>query len=224
MEAGTISLLDLAIHDYLNLKANLVIGNRSTLPAGVCLTSAVAIHALCQDQFSERTIQRSLEHLEKIGWIKRWNVRGKRGNYPTLICRGSVHDVSGNEYRVNGEETIDWRNPKYVPVGDLSADTPKSVLNVSGDREVRSKRVFSGGNLAVTEKQDALVAGRFPWVDRKSEYRKADEWIGNHRDRAPRSVTRFLHNWFSRIDRPKTPIAITKPSEIPDLVGAEWKR
>lgn len=137
LESGRISLLDLAVHDYLNLKANLVIGNGFSIPAGVCITSARAIHATCPSQISERAVQRSLEHLRKIGWIKTWNIRGKRGNYPILVCRGSVHDLSGNEYRVNAQGTTDWRHPTYVPVGDLSSLPFKSDVNLSTDRDVR---------------------------------------------------------------------------------------
>jgi hypothetical protein len=140
LEAGTISLLDLAVHDYLNLKANLVVGSGSSLPPGVCITSATAIHATCPSQISERAIQRSLEHLEKIRWIKRWNVRGKRGNYPVLVCRASVHDLSGSEYRVNGEATTDWRNPVLEPVGDLSALSSGADAKLSDDREVRTEK------------------------------------------------------------------------------------
>jgi len=140
LEAGKISLLDLAIHDYLNLKANLVIGNSSAIPPGICITSSVAIHATCPRQISERAVQRSLEHLESIGWIKRWNERGKRGNYPVLVCRCSVHDLSGNEYRVNGEKTTDWRHPVREPVGELSPLGPKADAELSGNRERRSKK------------------------------------------------------------------------------------
>jgi hypothetical protein len=130
----------LAVHDYLNLKANLVIGGASSLPAGVCKTSATAIHATCSAQISEKSIQRSLAHLEKIGWIKRWNVRGKHGNYPVLICRASVHDVSGNERRVSGEETTDWRNPVYTPVCESSVSRPRTVQLLSTDREERKQK------------------------------------------------------------------------------------
>ena len=139
LESGKISLLDLAIHDYLNLKANLVVGGPCTVPPGICISSAAAIHATCPSQISERAVQRSLERLEKIGWIRRWNVRGKRGNYPVLVCRSSVHDLSGNEYRVNGEDTTDWRSPALVPVGELSSLPSKADAKLSGDREVRSK-------------------------------------------------------------------------------------
>jgi hypothetical protein len=140
LESGKISLLDLAVHDFLNLKANLVIGSKSSIPAGVCFTSAVAIHAMCPAQISERAIQRSLEHMERIGFIKRFNVRGKHGNYPVLVCRGSVHDLSGNEHRVNGEETTDWRHPVYEPVGELSSLRGIAATLLSGDREVRSDK------------------------------------------------------------------------------------
>jgi hypothetical protein len=140
LEVGTISLLDLAVHDYLSLKANLVIGGCSFLPAGVCKTSAVAIHATCPSQVNEKAIQRSLAHLENIGWIKRWNVQGKHGNYPILICRASVHDLSGKEYRVNGEETTDWRSPVYVPVGELSLKGERSGHLESTDREEKGKK------------------------------------------------------------------------------------
>lgn len=140
LEAGTISLLDLAVHDYLNLKANLVIGGLSSLPAGVCKTSAKAIHATCPAQISEKSIQRSLAHLERIGMIKRWNVKGKHGNYPVLICRASVHDMAGNEYRVNGEGTTDWRNPIYVPVDELSMKRPRTVQLLSTYREDRARK------------------------------------------------------------------------------------
>lgn len=137
VDAHVIDLLELGVHDYLNLKANLVIGNGSAYPAGVCITSAVALHSLCS-RVSERTMQRTLNKLERIGWIKTWKTPGKHGNYVVLICRGSVHDLSGNEYRVNGASTMDWRHPVYELVGEVSGMCPPSVPNVATLREVRT--------------------------------------------------------------------------------------
>ena len=142
IDAGTIDLLDDGIHDYLSMKANLVIGNGYKLPAGVVKTSAAALHAKCKC-LSERTIQRRLNHMEEIGWLKfsAWRTPGKRGNYVVVICRASVHDLSGKEYRVNGEKTTDWRHPVCEPVGDVSGTCPQDVGEVSGYREVeREKR------------------------------------------------------------------------------------
>jgi len=133
LESGKIGLLDLAVHDYLCLKMNAVVSTNCSIPPGVCFSSAVAIHALCPREVSERTIRRSLEHLEQIGWIKRWQERGKRGNYPILICRSSVHDMSAVEYRVNGLETTDWRNPILIP----AALSPHPGPMLSGYREKR---------------------------------------------------------------------------------------
>ncbi|MFZ0634324.1 MAG: hypothetical protein WA755_20260 [Candidatus Acidiferrales bacterium] len=138
IESGTIDLLESGIHDYLSLKANLLIGGPSSIPVGICFTSAPAIHVHCP-RVSERTIQRCLEHMEKIGWLKAWKVAGKRGNYPVLVCRGSVHDVSGNEYRINGEKTTDWRKPAYEPVRELSGTSSTPVLTLSGYREERTE-------------------------------------------------------------------------------------
>jgi hypothetical protein len=142
VDAGLIDLLELGIHDYLNLKANLVIGNGWPYPAGVCVTSAVALHSLCGRRVSERTIQRILEKLERIGWIKAkpWLTPGKCGNYVVLICRASVHDLSGNEYRVNGAATMDWRHPIYEPVGQMTGNRRRTVAEVATLREVTEGR------------------------------------------------------------------------------------
>ena len=139
IEAGSIDLLESGIHDYLSLKANLLIGSSCSIPVGVCFTSAPAIHAHCK-RVSERTIQRCLEHLESIGWLRTWKTPGKRGNYPTLLCRASVHDLTGNEYRINGEKTVDWRHPVYEPVGEVSGKCRHSGGALSGHREGRQEK------------------------------------------------------------------------------------
>jgi hypothetical protein len=139
IEAGTIDLLENGIHDFLCLKANLVIRNGYRLPAGVVSVSAPMLCAHCK-RVSERTMQRILNHFEDIGWLKLWKTPGKRGNYMALICRASVHDLSGNEYRVNGESTTDWRNPVYERVGEESGTCPPVVLEVSTLREKRIEK------------------------------------------------------------------------------------
>lgn len=221
LKAGTIGLLDLAIHDFLNLNANLIVGSDCSIPPGVCFSSAAAIYALCPREVSERTIRRSLEHLEKIGWIKRWQERGKRGNYPILIVRSSVHDMSGVEYRVSGLETTDWRNPVLIP----AADRPHFGSMLSGHREERvenrEKRnqkhaaatadaaqpvaAFQSQLLIVNTAQDAKLADVYPWVDRPREYQKMALWIeANRPGRKVRNPLAFCQNWFNKIPCPST--------------------
>jgi len=138
IEAGEIDLLESGIHDYLSLKANLLIGSPSGIPVGVCFTSAPAIHAHCK-RVSERSIQRCLSHLEEIRWLKTFRAPNQRGNYPALICRASVHDLSGNEYRINADATTDWRHPVYEPVVQVSPETSNPVRKMAGLREERVK-------------------------------------------------------------------------------------
>src|SRR5205814_10073630 len=88
---------------------------------------------------SLRTIQRCLAHLEEIGWLKTFRAPNERGNYPSLICRASVHDLSGNEYRINADATTDWKHPVYEPVAQLSPETSNAVLKVARLREVREE-------------------------------------------------------------------------------------
>ena len=139
IDSGSIDLLESGIHDYLLLKANLLIDSNCSIPVGVCFTSAPSNHAHCR-RVSERTIQRCLEHLEDIGLLKTWKTRGKHGNFPVLVCRASVHDLSGNEYKINGAKTTDWRQPVYESVGEVSGRLSNPVVTLSGNREKRTER------------------------------------------------------------------------------------
>lgn len=140
LESGEISLLDFAVYTFLCLKVNPIVGGKSTLPPGVCFASAKMIAALCPRGISERAVQRSLEHLERLGWIKRWLERGKKGNYPLMCCRRIVADLSGNEYAIDSANTTDWRNPRLMPVASSSAlargaGTEASVTRRGADAE-----------------------------------------------------------------------------------------
>jgi hypothetical protein len=63
---------------------------------------------------------------------------------------------------------------------------------------------FSGLHLFVSERQDSLLAAAFPWVNRPQEYSKADSWLEANPERRPKKSSRFVHNWFSKIQAPST--------------------
>lgn len=221
---GTIDLLEDGIHDFLCLGANLVIGGDSSKPAGICFSSAPAIHAHCR-RVSERTIQRCLEHLETINWIKTFRAPNQRGNYPVLICRATVHNLSGDEYRVNADATVDWRHPVYEPVGQLSPETSNSGGYKRGER--REKRVEkkegtapqsgtlplplavkpviflplnTGEEHPVLPNEVEEWAGLFPAVDVEQALRSMRGWISAHPERrkTKHGITRFIVAWLSR--------------------------
>lgn len=140
LESGEISLLDAAVHDFLCLTCN--------YKTGVARTSAVKINALCPTE-DYRAIKRSLQRLERLGWIKRFMIRGKKGNYPVVISRFFVRDASLTWWSVNTERTTDWRTVEFdrVPDGVLERvpdavpdRVPDDVSDVTPLKEVRSKK------------------------------------------------------------------------------------
>jgi len=140
LDEGQISLLDLAVHDFLCLTAN--------HQTGVAWVSALKIKALCPADISLRAIQRSLAHQEEISWIKRFRTHGQRGNYPVVIGKYFVTDASLKWKSVNLERTTDWREVQFDPVTDPSfvgeAMCHPPVTEVDADvspvQEVRSKK------------------------------------------------------------------------------------
>ena len=134
LESGRISLLDSAIHDFLCLTCD--------YRTGVAWCSAAKIRALCPAEFSDKAIKRSLQKLERIGWIKRFIKRGRRGNYPVVISRFFVRDASRNGWMVNAERTTDWRHVQFDAVPDSGPEAdPERVRELSPIQEVRIKKI-----------------------------------------------------------------------------------
>jgi hypothetical protein len=139
LEKGAVSLVDVAIHDFLCLIAD----HRT----GVAWASAEKLHALAGAGITLRAVQRSLEKLEGLSWIRRFRVPGRRGNYPTLIGRYFVRDASLNWLSVNLSRTTDWRNVQFDPVTDPSfsshqyeyRDDTRGGTEVTSHQEFRSK-------------------------------------------------------------------------------------
>lgn len=137
LDTGSISLLDLAVHDFLCLTAD--------YRTGVAWSSSEKIHALCPAEINSRAIRRSLAKMERLGWLKRFCVRGRRGNYAVVIARYFVRDASGNWMSVNVERTTDWRDVQFDPVHEPSSlmsepdreRVGEPVGEVSGIKEVR---------------------------------------------------------------------------------------
>ncbi len=136
IEFGEISFFDDGLHDFICMKAQHQVGNGSAVPPGVWMGSGRALWFLARRQDEERKIRRSLEKLERLGWIKRWVKQGRNGDYPILIARLVVRDQEGNDFSVNAEATKDWKHPVLVPLDDqrreASVRRPRGVRGVSG--------------------------------------------------------------------------------------------
>jgi hypothetical protein len=141
LRSGDIDLLELGIYTCLCLGANTVIGSGYYLPAGIVSTSAPALREFCK-RVSIRKLQRKLKRMEKKGLLKFsvWRRASQSGNFKVLICRAPVHDVSGKEFRVSCEKTLDWQHPVYEHVDEVAGYCRPYVGEVSGYRELEKEK------------------------------------------------------------------------------------
>ena len=81
-----------------------------------------------------RTCRDVLEKLHRKGYIKRFHVRGKHGNYPVLINKYECRDGAGNEVYLNAKKSTDWRHPIY----ESAATVPGRCRDGAAIQEVRT--------------------------------------------------------------------------------------
>ena len=159
LASGRISLFDDGVHDFLCMNAQSRIDPSSNVPPGIWIGSAKKIWLLTARQDNERAIQRSIQKLERIGWIRRYRTPGHRGDYAILISKFVVTDLSGTQYIINAELSEDWKHPKYLP-----CTLPRTEL--SGKRQgtvtppTRIKELENKTFLPRTRKQNIEEAKR----------------------------------------------------------------
>lgn len=68
----------------------------------------------------------------------------------------------------------------------------------NGSATSASPVTFTGLHFNITERLDAVLAQAFPWINRPAQYALMDSWMEANPNRRPKSVSRFVHNWFSR--------------------------
>jgi hypothetical protein len=136
LATGEISLFDDGVHDFLCMNAQSRIDPTSKVPPGVWLGSARKIWLLTRRQGTERAIQRSLQKLERLGWIKRFRTPEQSGDYPILIAKFVVTGRAPERFLVNAKDTVDWRYPKL----DLCTAPGTGLSPFLQELEKRDKR------------------------------------------------------------------------------------
>jgi len=164
---------------------------------------------------AERTARDVLEKMEHGDYIRRFARPGRHACYPILVHKFLITQGEHNGEQLNASES--------KSAADLAYFSREQSVELDGEHgaaqrssENRNKRMekkketpaapspsFSGQHFSVTLNQDALLGQAFPWIDRPSEYRRADSWLEANPERRPKKANRFLHNWFSRISQPK---------------------
>lgn len=208
---GDLGLFDLGVYSVIHFQTD--------FSSGVWFGSAARVHATAPQGTSLREVQRSMEHLEVLRFLRSFRKHGQRGNAPYLVHKYEPLTGALRGKRLNAFSSDDWRHPVYESCAlpdtetdalpDAQADTySESSTHQAASRKKKEEAPappslsFSGQHFSVTEKQDAMLGEAFPWIDRPAEYRKVDSWLEANPERRPKKANRFLHNWFSRIAQP----------------------
>jgi hypothetical protein len=168
---------------------------------------------------TERTARDVLERLEHGGYIRRFAVPGRHSCYPILVHKFLITDGEHNGEQLNAMDSKSPTELAYYSRGQSVEDSVQHSVehgaaqkrtknrNKRGEKKKEAQAApslsFAGLHFSVTQKQDELLGGAFPWIDRPNEYRRADSWLEANPERRPRKTSKFLHNWFSRITQPK---------------------
>lgn len=102
---GKMNLLELGVYLHLQFCAD--------FRTGIHRNSAGHIYYSTGQRYSVRQIQRALEALEKAGYIKRFIIAGRRGDYYILIHKFFVTDGAWKDHHLNAHETTDYSSPVY---------------------------------------------------------------------------------------------------------------
>jgi hypothetical protein len=122
---GRMKTNELAVYIHLHLCAD--------FRTGIHKNSAPHIHYGMGQSLSVRQLQRILASLERKGYIKRFRVQGKMGDYYILINKFEVTSGDRKGQFLNTEKTIDWQGPVYDSGSDGGGD---SEGNEGGEHDV----------------------------------------------------------------------------------------
>jgi hypothetical protein len=123
--AGKLNFFDLGIYTAIHWQAD--------FKTGIWWGSAPKLHAIGPTGFSLRSVQRSIEKLTRIGFLKPFHKHGQRGNYPVLINKYLPLSGALRNFRLNAAASADWRSPKYEPCAlrDTLHDTDGAPIQYS---------------------------------------------------------------------------------------------
>lgn len=114
IRAGTLSPEELGIYIHLLFCAD--------FSTGLQKNSAPHIYYSMGQRSTIRCIQRALENLEKLGFIKRFRIPGKKKDYHLLVDKYEVTCGVLTGSRVNAAATTDWCDIQYTLGTDTGTD------------------------------------------------------------------------------------------------------
>ena len=149
--SGRLSLFDFGVYTVVHLQAN--------FRTGIWRGSAPRILATSPRGASLRAVQRGLETLNEIGFLRSFHQRGLRGNYPVLIDKYDVRTGALKGMRLNAWKSESWEKPRYEVVAESVAQPGAENVAESAPSSVCSKQESVKQLPAVFSKPEVSVWG-----------------------------------------------------------------
>jgi hypothetical protein len=128
--SGRLSVFDAGVYLIIQFQAN--------FSTGVWIGSAPRLLAAAPRSATLRQMQKSLEHLRKIGFLRTFRTPGKRGNYRCLIHKYEPQSGALRGWRLNAEKSTSWKHPIYdrCTEADTEHDTEPAPIQ---DKELKPR-------------------------------------------------------------------------------------
>jgi hypothetical protein len=121
--SGKIGFFELGLYATIHLQAD--------FKTGVWWGSSPKLLAAAPSGTSLRDVQRGLQTLVEIGFLRTFRIHGARGNYPVLIDKYDVRTGALSGTRLNAAKSESWRKPLYESCAEAVAEAaPSSVFSI----------------------------------------------------------------------------------------------
>jgi hypothetical protein len=111
---GRIGFFELGVYITLHLQAD--------YQTGIWIGSAPRLLATAPRGTDLRSVQRAVQRLVDVEFVRTFHIPGARGNYRVLIHKYSPAFGALKGMRLNALQSVCWQSPIYEPVAEVDAD------------------------------------------------------------------------------------------------------
>jgi hypothetical protein len=144
---GEISYLDFGVYAVIHLQAD--------FSTGIWWGSAPRLVAAAPRGTTLREVQRCVQTLEQIRFLRPFHEHGARGNYPVLINKYDVKMGALKGKRLNAWKSESWRKPLYESCAEVDADTHAEGDADAAPYQYSGYKTQESGELPAPEKTPA---------------------------------------------------------------------
>ena len=178
---GDLSLFDLGVYSVIHFQTD--------FSSGVWFGSAARVHATAPQGSSLRDVQRSIEHLEELRFLRSFRKHGQRGNAPHLVHKYEPLTGALRGKRLNAFLSDDWRKPVYEfcaltdtegdALPDAQADT-YSVFSIQNKENTKKKNPAAKAAPPADPRFQAFFS--YAYESYRAKRQRAPIWTGKDKN------------------------------------------